>query len=136
MQCCWAIWVILPSFAFYFFSQIFCDFGDSFTVCDDTGEACLSGIISSITQSTNGIVTCHEDIRHNLQDDQLVTFKEVQGMHQLNNCMARRIKVISKDSFSIGDPTAMGEYTGGGLFEQVKEATKISFVRIRVFVFC
>lgn len=37
---------------FIFFSQIFCDFGEGFTVVDTNGEQPISNMISSVTKVT------------------------------------------------------------------------------------
>ena len=65
---CWAVqWLFLKSaqssldlqlnIAFYFnflaFSQIFCDFGEAFTVVDTNGEQPISNMISSVTKVHN-----------------------------------------------------------------------------------
>jgi len=40
-------------FNFLAFSQIFCDFGESFTVVDTNGEQPISNMISSVTKVRN-----------------------------------------------------------------------------------
>lgn len=37
-----------------------------------------------------------EDVRHNFEDGDYVTFREVKGMIELNDCLPRKIKVISE----------------------------------------
>lgn len=59
------------------FAQIFCDFGDNFTVYDDNGAQPVSNMVASITKDTEGIVTCLDETRHGLEDGQYVTFSEV-----------------------------------------------------------
>lgn len=36
------------------FAQVFCDFGDNFTVVDTNGEPCASAMVASITKDTEG----------------------------------------------------------------------------------
>lgn len=59
------------------FAQIFCDFGENFTIYDDTGAQPVSNMVASITKDTDGIVTCLDETRHGLEDGQYVTFSEV-----------------------------------------------------------
>lgn len=59
------------------FAQIFCDFGDNFTVYDDNGAQPISNMVASITKDLDGIVTCLDETRHGLEDGQYVTFSEV-----------------------------------------------------------
>jgi ubiquitin-activating enzyme E1 len=47
-------------------------------------------------------VTCLDESRHGLEDDDCVTFNEVQGMTELNACQPRKIKVLGKASGTIG----------------------------------
>lgn len=63
------------------FAQIFCDFGDSFTVYDDNGAQPVSNMVASITKDSDGIVTCLDETRHGLEDGQYVTFSEVSQAH-------------------------------------------------------
>ena len=72
------------------FGQIFVDFGDKFTVIDQTGEEPLSGIVSDIEK--NGTVTMLDDNRHGLQDGDYVKFAEVEGMPKLNEGNPTRLK--------------------------------------------
>ncbi|OLY85617.1 Ubiquitin-activating enzyme E1 1 [Smittium mucronatum] len=100
------------------FSSVFNDFGDNFFVEDPTGESSLSGIVASIDNDVNGIVTCLDETRHGLEDGDYVTFSEVKGMESLNGCDPIKIKVWGPYSFSIGDTSKMDKYTGGGIFTQ------------------
>lgn len=59
------------------FSQVFCDFGEKFTVYDVNGATLLSTMIASITQDQLGVVTCLEETRHGFEDGDHVTFSEV-----------------------------------------------------------
>ena len=40
------------------------------------------------------MVTCSDETRHNLTGEDYVTFKEVEGMKELNGCEPRRIKEL------------------------------------------
>lgn len=59
------------------FAQIFCDFGENFTIYDDNGAQPVSNMVASITSEEEGVVACLDEIRHGLEDGQYVTFSEV-----------------------------------------------------------
>lgn len=59
------------------FAQVFCDFGENFTIYDDNGAQPISNMVASITGDADGIVTCLDETRHGLEDGQYVTFSEV-----------------------------------------------------------
>lgn len=59
------------------FAQIFCDFGENFTIYDDNGAQPISNMVAGITNDVDGIVTCLDETRHGLEDGQYVTFSEV-----------------------------------------------------------
>jgi len=62
-------------------------------VTDTNGEVPSTFLLANITKEENGIVTCMEDARHNLEDGDFVTFSEVQGMTELNGIQPLKIKV-------------------------------------------
>jgi len=109
------------------FAQIFCDFGDDFTVVDTTGENPITAMIAGVTKDSEAVVTCLDETRHGLEDGDFVTFSEVKGMVELNGCEPRKIKVLGPYTFSIGDTTSLGEYIRGGIVSQVKMPKKIHF---------
>ncbi|KAJ2338945.1 E1 ubiquitin-activating protein, partial [Coemansia sp. RSA 2671] len=113
------------------FGYTFNDFGKQFVVEDTTGEEPLSGMLAGIEQSAEGIVTCLDETRHGLEDGQLVTFNEIQGMTELNGCEPRRVKVLGPYTFSIGDTSSLSAYVRGGLFQQVKEPSRVAFASFR-----
>lgn len=108
------------------FGWTFVDFGDAHIVFDKDGEECLSTIITSISVDENSVVTCNDDKRHGFQDGDWVTFREVEGMHELND-QKFKIKVISPYSFTIGDTRGFSKYTRQGICEQVKVPFPIKF---------
>lgn len=113
------------------FASVFCDFGEEFVTMDATGEQSVSGMISAITQETESIVTCLEDQRHGLEDGDMVRFKEVKGMIELNGTdKLRKVKVLSPFTFSIGDTSDLSRYETGGVFEQVKQPKKFAFKKL------
>lgn len=107
------------------FASLFVDFGDSFTVIDQTGEEPLSGIVSDIEK--NGTVTMLDDNRHGLQDGDFVKFSEVQGMPKLNDGQPHKIEVLGPYAFKIKIDDSFGSYVKGGMYQQVKMPAKIKF---------
>lgn len=51
---------------------------------DATGEEVKQAIVAGITQEQQGLVSTHEDKRHGFMDGDYVTFREVEGMSQVN----------------------------------------------------
>ena len=49
---------------------------------------------SGYSQDTEGVVTCSDETRHNLTDEDYVTFREVEGMVELNGCEPKRVKTL------------------------------------------
>ena len=111
---------------------VFDDFGTEHYIKDQNGEECSTYLVKVI--SSDGSVTIDDSIgggksKLALGDGDWVTFKEVQGMTQLNDGKPRQIKLISNVSFGIlnEDFTKYGEYLGGGIIEQVKIPIKKSY---------
>jgi ubiquitin-activating enzyme E1 len=112
---------------------------------DPTGEQPLTGMVVSVdkvslfnyvsdfhiyitAQSDEGLVTCLDESRHGLEDGDFVTFTEVQGMTQLNNCNPRKVTVKGPYTFTICNTSDLGEYIRGGIFTQVKMPKILEFV--------
>jgi ubiquitin-activating enzyme E1 len=110
-----------------FFGNVFTDFGPKFVCTDPTGEQPLSGMIVSVSADSEGMVTTLDETRHGLEDGDLVTFSEVQGMDALNGCEPRKVAVKGPYTFTIGDTSSLGEYKRGGIFTQVKAPKVIDF---------
>lgn len=122
-------------------ASVFVDFGNEFTVHDKDGEAPKTAIIEGITQvrvrilidsaltyqENPGAVHLHQDRICPFSSNDYVTFKEVQGMIDLNNCDPIQIQVTGKYSFTIGDTTGFSPYLRDGIVEQVKVASKLQF---------
>jgi ubiquitin-activating enzyme E1 len=112
------------------FGRLFADFGEDFVVSDVNGEAPASAVIASIDKGNPGIVTTIPDELHDLQTGDYVTFTEVQGLEELNNCPPVQVTVINAHSFSIGDVSHLkGSHSMGGVFHQVKQPQSFSFQR-------
>jgi molybdopterin/thiamine biosynthesis adenylyltransferase len=106
------------------FGSLFCDFGPSFMVVDQNGEAPATGMVSSI--SPEGLVFTMEEGRHGLEDGDVVTFDEVEGLDV--NHKEFKVEVKSPDTFTIGDIENLGTYIKGGIFTQVKVPKEYHFV--------
>eukprot|EP01102_Stenamoeba_stenopodia_P009142 TRINITY_DN2682_c0_g1_i3.p1 TRINITY_DN2682_c0_g1~~TRINITY_DN2682_c0_g1_i3.p1 ORF type:complete len:1013 (-),score=251.98 TRINITY_DN2682_c0_g1_i3:98-3136(-) len=111
------------------FAWIFDDFGESFDVWDKNGEEPSETLIAKITKEKEGVVTCLEHHFHGLEDGDVVTFREVKGMTEINGTH-HAVKVISPTSFAIGDTSAFGDYERDGAVVQVKTVVKHSFLRM------
>ncbi|XP_044736104.1 ubiquitin-like modifier-activating enzyme 1 isoform X1 [Chrysoperla carnea] len=109
------------------YGQVFCDFGPNFKVVDTNGEPPISAMVASISTDTEGVVTCLDDNRHGMEDGDYVTFSEVQGMTELNDCEPKPIKVLGPYTFSIGDTTGLSNYVRGGIVTQVKMPKILKF---------
>lgn len=66
-----------------------------------------------------------------MEEGDYVTFSEVQGMTELNNCKPIKIKVLGPYTFSIGDTTEFSKYERGGIATQVKMPKTISFKSLK-----
>ena len=53
-------------------------------------------MLAAITKEVDGVVTCLDESRHGLEDGGYVTFTEIKGMEELNNCKPRKINVLGK----------------------------------------
>ena len=84
-------------------------------------------MIAGITNDEEGVVTCLDESRHDLQDGDTIIFSEVQGMTELNGTK-RKVKVLGSFTFSIGDTRTLSQYVRGGVATQVKIPTTFNFV--------
>jgi len=108
------------------YAQIFTDFGPKFTVVDTTGENPVTAMVASITSEATAVVTTLDEARHGLEDGDVVTFSEVQGMTGING-KEFSVKVLGPYTFSIGDTSSLGQYERGGVVLQVKQPKVVSF---------
>uniref|UniRef100_A0ACD5XJJ0 Uncharacterized protein n=1 Tax=Avena sativa TaxID=4498 RepID=A0ACD5XJJ0_AVESA len=114
------------------FGSVFCDFGPEFTVIDVDGEDPQTGIIISISNDNPAMVFCIDDERLDFKEDDLVVFKEVNGMTELNDGKPRKIIAAGLSSFHIEEDTRnFGIYEKGGIATQVKETTNLEFRSLR-----
>ena len=110
------------------FANVFCDFGEAFTVYDKNGENPATAMVTSIdAESDDALVTVSDDTRHGLETGDFVTFAEVEGMTVLNGCDPRKVTVKSPYTFTIGSTKGLGTYSKGGWANQVKMPETHSF---------
>ena len=106
----------------------FVDFGKEHVVFDKNGEDCKSILVSNITR--DGVVTTQEDKRHDLEDGDLVKFKEVVGMESLNG-QTFKVKVLTPFTLEIENLASAikeGEtYIRNGIIDEIKEKIKPDF---------
>ncbi|XP_055504306.1 ubiquitin-like modifier-activating enzyme 1 [Leucoraja erinacea] len=104
------------------FGQLFCDFGEDFEVKDENGEEPIRANISCITKENPGQVICPDATYHGFQTGDFVTFSEVQGMTELNNCVPVEIVDTGESffSFSICDTSDFSDYEKGGVAREIK----------------
>ena len=66
-------------------------------VNDTNGEQPISNMVAAISLDKDGVVTCVDETRHGYETGDYVTFREVQGMTELNGCEPRKISVLGED---------------------------------------
>jgi len=62
-----------------------------------------------------------------LGDNNKMTFKEIEGMTELNSCEPRNIKVLSGNCFEIVDTSKFSNYISGGIMIEVKYQKELHF---------
>jgi ubiquitin-activating enzyme E1 len=118
------------------FSVVFSDFGDAFTVADENGEQPATNILASISNTNPVVAFVIEDELPAVGEGDLVTFREVKGMTQLNSAELPPVRVKSVNhktkeiTFEI-DGTSMGAYRSGGTICQVKQPKTFKFAPLR-----
>lgn len=65
---------------------------------------------------------------HGLYTGDLVMFKGIEGMTELNNAAPIPVTVVDNVTFDIGNVSKLGMYTGGGYYYQVNSAKTFHFV--------
>lgn len=107
--------------------QLFCDFGENFTVQDPIEAEPLTAAIQHISQGSPGILTLRKEAKnHQFHDGDLVTFSGIEGMVELNGCAPRPIRVQEDGTLEIGDTTNFSCYWHGGVVTEVKKPKTVS----------
>lgn len=112
------------------FGNIFCDFGESFTVFDTNGEQESNSMIASIilVDNNKAQITTFQETRHNLESGDVVTISDVEGITGLLDHHFT-VRVIDPFSFEVDlrNLSCQGSYIRGGMVHQIKQPTTISF---------
>jgi len=110
------------------FGQIFCDFGENFTVYDVNGENPHTSIVASIEAGSPTLVMGIEDERLEFEEGDVVEFSEVKGMTELNGVKARVRSVnIKQNTFEVDlDSAGFSAYVSGGIVTQVKQPKTVN----------
>ncbi|XP_058414861.1 ubiquitin-like modifier-activating enzyme 7 isoform X9 [Diceros bicornis minor] len=107
--------------------QLFCDFGEDFTVQDPTEAEPRTAAIQHISQGSPGILTLRKEAdAHYFCDGDLVTFSGIEGMVELNGCAPQPIHVREDRTLEIGDTTTFSCYLRGGAVTEVKRPKTVS----------
>jgi ubiquitin-activating enzyme E1 len=114
------------------FGFCFVDFGNNFMVIDENGEEPLKYCIKSISKGKKGIVTIDTTAGTlKLGNNDKVTFNEIEGMKELNNCEPISIKILSNNSLEIIDTSNFSDYTSGGIMREVKYKKEYNFTSLK-----
>lgn len=113
--------------------QIFCDFGNDFTINDPDGEQVPTSIIDNIVLNNDElIVTTVESNPHGLTNGDYVKFTDVKGMTLLNTLTPQQITYMDKYNFKLKlSNLNVGKYEGNGQVSGVKMPKKISFKSLK-----
>ena len=100
---------------------IFNDFGEEHIIYNKTGREPYKFLIKNITKEKNGKVTINiENESKSLYEfTDYVIFNNIKGMTQLNNIEPQKIKIIDKETFSIGDTNNYDDYVSGGIVKEI-----------------
>ena len=110
----------------------FVDFGNNFTVYEHNSEKPKNYTINSITKGKPGIVNLIESIDiTELEDNDFVIFKEIEGMKELNNTPIQ-IKIIDKNKIEINDTSNFSEYMYGGIMSKIEKPSTINFDSFKI----
>ena len=105
---------------------IFVDFGNNFKVFEKNNID-EKFIINSISNGTPGIITFSNSIKKYLRNGDLVMFKEIEGMNELNNCTPFPIRVINNTKIEIPDTSKFSKYHSGGYMIKAKTPLVMKF---------
>ena len=108
------------------FSNVFCDFGDNFTVYDTDGEQESTSIIQEITN--DGTFICLENEPHNLNKNDKFNLTDVTGIENINNKQFTVQEVINKNTFIVEETNINWDnYINGGRITHIKLPVNIKF---------
>ncbi|XP_068275948.1 ubiquitin-like modifier-activating enzyme 7 isoform X2 [Nyctibius grandis] len=114
--------------------QLFCDFGEHFTVDDPAEGDPVCAAVQHVSQGNPGVVTCmgtEERHHHRFCNGDLVTFSGVEGMTELNDQEPVPVHVLDAFRLEIGDTSSFSPYRHGGLVSQVRPPQVHSYEPLR-----
>ncbi|NXF29887.1 UBA1 enzyme, partial [Nyctibius bracteatus] len=114
--------------------QLFCDFGERFTVDDPAEGDPVCAAVQHVSQGNPGVVTCvgtEEHRHHRFCDGDLVRFSSVEGMTELNDQEPVPVRVLDAFRLEIGDTSSFSPYRRGGLVSQVRPPQVHSYEPLR-----
>ena len=108
---------------------LFVDFGDEHVIFNEIGSDPLTFYVTNITQENEGVITIDNNNEHNLNNlkSHYVIFKNIKGMTELNEQKPIKIKILSTESFSIGNTSNFQKYISGGIVKEIYVPFKIKF---------
>ena len=116
----------------------FSDFGDEHIVYNSNGEDPLSYYVKYIInkENTYEIITDDRDDENvELCTGDYVVFKEIKGIPGLNGKNPRKIKLISRNRFSVekfeGEKNDESNYISDGIVEEIKLPKKMKFLSFK-----
>ncbi len=114
---------------FGIYGYIFDDFGNNFTIYDETGDETKEYLINTITKEKDGKVFINISLSGDIKltSNDFVSFKEIEGMTELNICSPIKIKQIYENIIEIGDTSNFSDYISGGIIYNVKLPTNLNF---------
>jgi Zn-finger protein len=128
------------------FCRLFNDFGQKFEVLDKNGEEIKECDIIKISEAEEGVVEILENQKHNLEDGDEVTLTKIEGMdlkegktHEEEafkkltsiNETIHKVKVLTPNSFKIGDTTKYKPYTGKGIAKALKTKVELKGISFK-----
>eukprot|EP01071_Lankesteria_metandrocarpae_P003287 Lankesteria_metandrocarpae@DN2870_c0_g1_i1.p1 len=101
-------------------TSLFVDFGENFVIHDVDGEPLKTAIVANISNDETGTVQLLADRRMPFNDGDHVSFTEVQGTTELNDCSPKKIRLTGRHTFAIGDTSKYSKYSREGIATEVK----------------
>lgn len=105
----------------------FVDFGENFKCYEKEDEEPPNLMINSISKNSPGIVNLVNPINNLYKNKDYITFKDIEGMVELNNCNPIQIEIVDKYNIKICDTSHFSDYISGGIILKVKEPTILNF---------
>jgi ubiquitin-activating enzyme E1 len=108
--------------------QVFCDLGDHFYVKDANGEDPVTLPIANIEQKgEDTLIHLMERHFYRLFEGDLVTFRGIHGMEELNGAEHRIKEIVDLKTLSIGKTEATSQYISGGTLIEAKVRKEMHF---------